>query len=148
MPAAGNLQQVAAATLCLVNQERSHAGLAPLRDNAKLDQVAREHSQDMTTHDYFDHVSPGGSTPEGRMTAAGYINNNESWMVGENIAWGSLTLATPQAIVSSWMRSPGHRANILNGRFRDSGMGVSPAVPEAGLTQAGATYTQDFGVVG
>ena len=148
VPAAGNLSQVAATTLCLINQQRTHAGLTPLHDDTRLDQAARAHSQDMTARGYFDHVSPSGSTPESRVTAVGYLKGAGSWAVGENIAWGSLTLATPQEIVSSWMRSPGHRANILDARFRDSGIGVSPAVPRLGLGQAGATYTQDFGFVG
>jgi uncharacterized protein YkwD len=148
MPAPGNGDRVAAATLCLINQQRTHAGLAALADNAKLDQVARAHSQDMTANLYFDHVSPSGSTPESRMTQVGYISNRVSWVVGENIAWGTGSLATPASIVDTWMHSPEHRANILDARFRDSGIGVSPAVPETLVGQAGATYTQDFGLVG
>ncbi len=46
--------------------------------------------------------------------------------VGENIAWGTLWLATPKAIVAGWMASPGHRANILDATFKDTGVGVSP----------------------
>jgi uncharacterized protein YkwD len=148
MPVPGNGGRVAAATLCLINQQRVHAGLAALSDNAKLDQVAGAHSQDMTSNLYFDHASPGGSTPESRMTQVGYISNRVSWVVGENIAWGTGSLATPASIVDTWMHSPEHRANILDRRFRDSGIGVSPAVPEALVDQAGATYTQDFGLVG
>ena len=55
---------------------------------------------------------------------------------------------TPRAIVAAWMASPGHRANILDARFRDTGIGVSPH-PPASLAdgQAGAIYTQDFGVI-
>ncbi len=61
---------------------------------------------------------------------------------------GHLYLATPRAIVTAWMDSPEHRANILNGRFRDTAVGVSAHVPRAlGHGQRGAIYTQDFGVV-
>jgi uncharacterized protein YkwD len=69
-------------------------------------------------------------------------------VIGENIAWGTLWLATPRAIVTSWMNSPGHRANILNPRFRDTGIGISPHAP-ASLSggQSGAIYTQDFGAI-
>ncbi len=69
-------------------------------------------------------------------------------MVGENIAWGTMWLATPQSIVSAWMASPGHRANILDGACRETGIGVEPR-PPASLAegQPGALYTQDFGVI-
>ena len=148
-PAAGNLDRVAAATLCLVNLQRRDAGVAPLGENAKLDQVAGAHSQDMTTQGYFDHVSPGGSTPQSRMTQVGYISDRVSYTVGENIAWATGPLATPASIVDDWMHSPGHRANILDGNFRDTGMGVSlGSVGPLGGGDTGAAYTQDFGVVG
>jgi uncharacterized protein YkwD len=69
-------------------------------------------------------------------------------VVGENIALGTMQLATPAAIVASWMKSPGHRANILDGRFRDSGMGVVAKAPSRYTGgQRGATYTQQFGAV-
>jgi uncharacterized protein YkwD len=64
--------------------------------------------------------------------------------VGENIAWGSQELATPRSIVNGWMHSPGHRANILNRRFREIGIGVSRGAPEPGFDRA-ATYATDFG---
>ena len=62
--------------------------------------------------------------------------------------WGTLWLATPQAIVNAWMASPGHRANILDAAYRETGVGVSPQ-PPASLAegQAGAIYTQDFGTL-
>ncbi len=68
--------------------------------------------------------------------------------MGENLAWGTGTLSTPQAIVRSWMSSPPHRANILHGAFRDTGIGVSAQLPgrlEEG--QAGGVYTEEFGVI-
>jgi uncharacterized protein YkwD len=82
------------------------------------------------------------------MRAAGYIGPQAGYEIGENIGWGTLWLATPHAIVAAWMASPGHRANILEARFRDTGIGVSPH-PPASLAhgQAGAVYTQDFGVI-
>lgn len=148
MPAPGNLARVAAATLCLVNQQRRDAGLRPLSDNAKLDQVARAHSQDMIARGYFDHNSPTGSTPETRMIGVGYISARVGYTVGENIAWGSGSYATPASIVDEWMHSPGHRANILDADYRDSGLGVTPGSPgPLADGQAGAVYTQDFGVV-
>ena len=103
----------------------------------------------MAFGDYFQHVGPGGQTPLARMRASGYIRGaRAAFAVGENIAWGTLWLASPRAIVAAWMASPEHRANILNPRFRDTAVGVSPHVPTAmGHGQRGAIYTQDFGVV-
>ena len=103
----------------------------------------------MASGDYFEHVGPRGDTPVSRVRACGYLSGgNVGYEVGENIAWGTLWLATPRAIVSSWMRSPGHRANILDARYRDTAIGVSPR-PLASLAhgQPGAIYTQDFGVI-
>jgi uncharacterized protein YkwD len=70
------------------------------------------------------------------------------YVIGENLAWGTLSLATPQAIVSAWIASPPHLANILEGGYRDTGIAIAPAVPTAladGV--AGATYGQEFGSI-
>jgi uncharacterized protein YkwD len=136
-----------AATLCLVNRERTSRGETALRPNGDLQASAQRHSSEMSAGDYFEHDGPGGSTPLSRMRAAGYIFSSRiGYAVGENIAWGTLWLATPKAIVAGWMASPGHRANILDATFKDTGVGVSPH-PVASLAngQAGAIYTQDFG---
>jgi uncharacterized protein YkwD len=97
---------------------------------------------------YFDHVSPGGATPLARMRAVGYISGRtRGYEVGENLAWGTLSASTPRAIVASWMASPGHRANILDGRFRDTAIGVATHLARSFTGgQPGALYTQDFGV--
>ncbi len=145
VPSSTNLPRIAAATLCLINQERAAAHLVALRANAALDTAAAQHSADMVAKNYFDHVSPSGSTPQSRMTAVGYLKPNRAWSIGENIA-AATGSATPASIVKMWMNSSGHRANILNPKFRDSGMGVSAAAPRLLGTGPGATYTQDFGV--
>jgi uncharacterized protein YkwD len=146
-PNAANLALVRAATLCLVNRERTSRGESALRPNEDLQAAAQGHSTSMSSDDYFEHDGPGGSTPLSRMRAAGYIFSSRlGYAVGENIAWGTLWLATPKAIVAGWMSDPGHRANILDATFRDSGVGVSPH-PLASLAggESGAIYTQDFG---
>ena len=148
-PSARDLALVAAATLCLINRERLAYGERPLRANARLRRAAQLHTDSMVAHDYFEHVGPGGTTPLSRMRAVGYISSSRAgYEVGENIAWGTLGLATPGAIVAAWMRSPAHRANILDPRYRETGVGVSPHPPAllAG-GQPGAVYTQDFGVI-
>jgi uncharacterized protein YkwD len=146
-PSGANLETVRTATLCLVNRERLSHGEGALQPNARLQAAAQGHSEDMSAGDYFEHDGRGGSTPLSRMRAAGYIfSSHIGYAVGENIAWATLWLATPKAIVASWMASPGHRANILDATFHDTGMGISPH-PLASLArgQAGAIYTQDFG---
>jgi len=148
-PTPEDLDRVRAATLCLVNRERAGHGEGALVENTRLDQAAQAHSKDMAEGDYFDHVSPSGVTPLSRMRSCGYIYSSRvGYEVGENIAWGTLWLATPRAIVAAWMNSPEHRANILNGHYRDTAIGVSPH-PIASLAngQAGAIYTQDFGLI-
>jgi uncharacterized protein YkwD len=154
-PTAQNLSLIRAATLCLINRERRRAGERPLRPNRRLRRAAQAHTENMAFGDYFEHVGPGGSsrsgggTPLARLRAVGYISSARvGYEVGENIAWGTLRLATPRAIVAAWMASPPHRANILDGRYRETGIGVSPH-PPASLAhgQPGAIYTQDFGVI-
>jgi uncharacterized protein YkwD len=148
-PTEKNLNLIRAATLCLVNRERAAHGERSLRPNARLERAAQRHTDSMAFGDYFEHVGPRGQTPLARMRAARYIHSSQiGYEVGENIAWGTLQLATPRAIVAAWMASPGHRANILDPRFRDTAIGISPH-PPASLAhgQPGAIYTQDFGVI-
>jgi uncharacterized protein YkwD len=148
-PTSANLQLIRAATLCLVNRERTLRGERPLRPNTRMRRAAQAHSQSMAFGDYFEHVGPSGQTPLARLRAVGYISSSHvGFEVGENIAWGTLSLSTPRAIVASWMASPGHRANILDPHYRETGIGVSPhPLSSRAHGQAGAIYTQDFGVV-
>jgi uncharacterized protein YkwD len=148
-PADTNIELVRAATLCLVNRERADNGEQPLRWNASLCRAAQAHTESMAWGDYFEHTGPDGQTPLARMRATGYISSSRNgYEVGENIGYGTLRLGTPRAVVAAWMASPGHRANILDARFRDTGIGVSPH-PPGSLSggQSGGIYTQDFGVV-
>jgi RNA polymerase sigma factor (sigma-70 family) len=125
--ASGDVAQV----IALVNQQRAAAGCSPVNENADLDKAAQGHSDDMAARNYFDHVSPDGTDPGQRITAAGY-----HWSTyGENIAKGQ---STPQAVMDAWMNSPGHRANILNCAFKELGVGVNKA-------SGGPLWTQDFG---
>jgi uncharacterized protein YkwD len=144
-PTRTNLARIATATLCLINQQRSAAHLVLLRSNAALGTAAAQHSADMVAKNYFDHVSPSGSTPQSRMTAVGYIKPNRGWTIGENIAAATGSLATPAAIVKMWMNSAGHRANILNAAFRDTGIAAVATTPALAGSGPGGTYTEDFG---
>ena len=149
MPQTGNIALVEQATVCLINQERARNGEQPLAGNGELAQAAEGHSAEMISQDYFAHIAPDGETPLQRVQSTGYIPNSQvGYTLGENIAWGTLYLATPSSIVAAWIASPEHLANILTAAYRDTAVGVSPAAP-ASLAegQPGAIYTQEFGVI-
>jgi uncharacterized protein YkwD len=148
-PTPEDLAAIQTATLCLVNQERARNDELPLLPNWRLEQAARGHSEEMIGEDYFAHVSPNGLTPVGRVESTGYVPNRQvGYTLGENLAWGTLQLSTPSAIVAAWIASPEHLANILFSQYRDTAIAVVPAVP-ASLAegQPGALYTQEFGVI-
>jgi uncharacterized protein YkwD len=148
-PKPENIESVVAATLCLVNDERALFGEPALIVDARLSSAATGHSHDMDARNYFEHVSPGGQTLLMRVQASGFIpNGNVGYTLGENIAWGTLWLGTPRAIVKAWMASPGHRANILNRSYRYTGIGIGSDLPRSMSSgQAGGMYTQDFGAI-
>ncbi len=146
-PASGRLDAVAAATLCLVNGERADAGLGPLAPDPELTRAALAHSREMVAAGYFSHTGGDGSSAVDRIRATGYIPTDRAWTVGENLAWGTGTLATPEAIVAAWMRSPGHRDNVLRPVFREIGLGVVAGNPQHS-DGAGATYATTFGSLG
>jgi len=148
-PEAGDLPALRAAVLCLVNRVRAENGRSPLAPDARLEAAAEAHSREMVALDYFQHISPSGQTPADRIKAAGYIPGlTYGYAVGENIAWGTLGLSTPEAIVRAWEASPEHLANILEDQYRETGIGVQAAVPQSlGEGEPGAIYTEDFGVI-
>jgi uncharacterized protein YkwD len=129
-------------TLCLINRERAAHGLRRLRLDSRLTRAARRHSRDMVAHHYFAHDSRTGGSFKARIARTGWMKGRSRWSVGENLAWGTGGQATPRAIVNAWMRSAGHRHNILQPRFRVIGIGIHL---DAHGGRAGATYTTDFG---
>ncbi len=144
-PNEATLQYLRNSVLCLVNRARERFGLQPLHANADLRRSATGHSNDMVANDYFSHYGPDGSTPSGRVARSGYLVRSGAYLLGENIGFGmGRTYGSPLAIFRAWMHSPPHRANILDPRFRDFGIGVAHGFPGAGGADA-ATYTLDFG---
>jgi uncharacterized protein YkwD len=148
-PEEGNIELAREAVLCLVNQERAQHGIAPLRLSHQLEVAAEGHCGELIADDYFAHVSPTGETPVERIRTTGYIPGPPAgYVIGENLAWGTYGLATPQAIVSAWIASPEHLANILEAEYSETGIGISPAVPSSLAPGAtGATYAQEFGAI-
>jgi uncharacterized protein YkwD len=148
-PEADNAGLIRAAVLCLINHKRAEGGESPLVPSAQLEEAAESHCQELIDDDYFAHVSPSGETPVDRIRRTGYIPGpTVGYVIGENLAWGTYQLSTPQAIVSAWIASPGHLANILEAQYRETGIAVAPSVPESlSGGSPGATYAQEFGVV-
>lgn len=95
----------------LTNEQRAENGLPALEKNNDLCYLAHLKSQDMHDKLYFDHTSPTYGDPFQMMDDYGI----SFWYAGENIAAGQ---RTPQAVVTAWMNSPGHRANILTREFK------------------------------
>ena len=102
--------------LQLVNVERQKNGLSALTMDTALSNVARKKSEDMKAKNYFSHTSPTYGSPFDMMKQFGISYK----AAGENIAMGQ---RTPQEVVTAWMNSPGHRANILNANFTHLGVG-------------------------
>jgi uncharacterized protein YkwD len=145
VPVAGNLPQVAEATLCLLNDERAAAGLSRISEAQGLTQPSAAYSARMVTERFFAHVAPDGASLTDRLEATGYIDPDGDWTVGENIAWGQGNISTARNIMVAWMNSPGHRENILTPEYTEVGIGIYPGTP--GDATWGATYTTDFGAV-
>ena len=140
-----NLPEIRAAILCLHNQIRAENDLPALRENRRLRKAALGHSRDMVKSTYFEHTTPEGVTMVDRILRAKYVREDEGWVLGENLAWGTGSFGTPRGALDRWMASPGHRANILKRSFREMGVGVVLGVPVPDLV-GGATYSVDFGV--
>jgi uncharacterized protein YkwD len=137
-----NAGQIERATVCLINARRSSHGLARLHSNRLLHLAGRRHSREMVRNRYMEHTSPAGETFVDRIRQTGYLRSTRSWSLGENIACGVGSNATPRAIVQQWMNSPPHRHAILSSSFQSVGVGAAPGTPGG---DQGATYTADFG---
>jgi uncharacterized protein YkwD len=143
-PTAANLPRIRAAIHCLHNQLRANRDLPTLKDNGRLRRAAVGHSRSMVASRFFAHTTPAGVTMTDRILRAGYVNRNQAWSIGENLAWGTGDLATPRGAIAAWLDSPSHRANMLKRSYRELGVGVVLGNPSSG--NGGATYTVDFGV--
>ncbi len=117
----------AAKVVELTNQFRS-ARCDPLKTNAQLTAAAQDHASDMANLGYFSHTSKDGRTFDKRIKAKGYDSPG-----AENIAQGQ---STPEQVVSAWMASEGHRANIMNCELNTIGVAVD---------MRGFYWVQDFG---
>jgi len=125
----------------LVNAERQARNLNPFELDETLSRIARAHSRDMASREFFDHINPDGEAPRDRLRQAGYHCPKT---VGENIFqnnlysrvtisgnrktydWNSLEKIAGST-VGGWMQSSGHRKNILHTGYRKTGVGAAIA---------------------
>jgi uncharacterized protein YkwD len=143
-PAADNLDTANEAILCLVNGERAVESLPPLTQNPQLDKAASGMAARMVSEHFFSHDTPDGKNVVDRVQPTGYIPSGGDWVVGENLAWGSGALSTPQAIVNGWMNSPGHKANVLAPDYKDIGLAAAMGSPTT-TNSGGTVYVNNFG---
>lgn len=131
IPEASSLQSFEQEVIRLVNLERTNRGIPALTTHWELSRVARYKSQDMIVKNYFSHTSPTYGSPFTMMQSFGLKFS----AAAENIAYGQ---RSAQEVVTAWMGSPGHRANILSNSYTHTGVG-------AAKTASGTLYwTQMF----
>lgn len=133
-PAGESAEHLVQEVIERTNAERTKRGLPPLKQQPALTQAARWLARDMATKNYFEHKDRQGRDIDPRLPDFGYTE----WRnIGENIAGGQ---RSAEGVVAGWMKSPGHRANILNPQFREIGVGYA-----VGRGRLKTYWVQDFG---
>ena len=121
-----------------VNTARMARGLAPLRLSKVLSRPARQHSSYLARTGVLDHNGADGKPFYVRIYRAGYSRQKA---VGENLGMASgCSTDLSSTMVDMWLRSPGHRRNLLSSRFRNIGIAVVAAAD-----CSNTIYTTDFG---
>jgi Uncharacterized protein with SCP/PR1 domains len=130
-----------------LNRVRRAHGLGPLAPSPRLAAAADSHSRSMAAKGYFTHRSADGSVFWTRIQHFYPSGGYGYWAVGENLVWQARELSAKQAL-RRWMRSPPHRGNLLNPRWREIGLAAvhSPSAPGAYRNMAVTIITADFGV--
>lgn len=101
----------------LTNKQRQEAGLNLLKENKLLDEAAAAKAADMFTRDYWAHNAPDGTQPWSFVLNSGYSYLH----AGENLA---RDFRDPASVVTAWMKSPSHRANLISSKYQDIGVAV------------------------
>ncbi len=110
-----------ATVIDLTNKERDSLAIGSLTKNAKLDEAARLKAEHMAKNSYFAHYSPDGITPWYWFDQASYKYVH----AGENLA---IHFSDSKAVIDAWMDSPTHRANIVDQKFTEIGVGTARGV--------------------
>lgn len=146
-PAPDTIARVAVAIRCVMNEQRHAQGAHGLKHNHRLRRSALAHSNDMLGAHYFAHEAEGRPTLLERITRARYFQHAATGLYAENLAVGPLERATAQGIVDAWMQSPHHKANMLDARLTEVGVGAVLTGPDPAFypEHDAAIYTADFG---
>jgi len=116
----GEIEELERDCLGEVNHVRVARGVAPMEADPDLLLVARAYSRQMAEEGFFSHVDPEGRDVRQRLHRA-----RITWqMVGENLSYSTGYINPVATALRGWMDSPGHRRNILEGRYNDSAIGV------------------------
>ncbi len=121
--------------IAAVNKERTLRNLSPLNADSRLNAAAQYKSDDMQARHYFSHTDPEGNYIWGKIVEKGYTPYLQ---LGENLA---VEFYSTESLVSAWMNSPTHRANVLNEGFKDQGMGMALGEPAQGQYYSAITNT-------
>ena len=138
--------QVQTALLAQINGFRAAHGLVRLKINGALVGAADSHSSQMAKLGFFSHDSANGQSFSQRIAHAYSPRGFRSWTVGENLVWGGPDIGAARAF-KLWLSSPPHRANLLNARWREVGLGAVHSTSAPGVYGGGAAtiITADFG---
>jgi uncharacterized protein YkwD len=136
-------QELADATLCLLNKERAVRRLDALSVDTSLADTASRYADYMVSDEHFAHQDESGQNVVDRVLHADPSLRGRWDLMGENLGWGTLDMATPRAMVAGWMASPPHRANVLEPEYEEVGVGVAAGAPVPGAVDA-VTYTTVF----
>lgn len=111
----------------IANAGRKEKGMGELAENKKLSKAAMAKAEDMTAKDYFSHTSPEGTTPWHWMEKEDYDYD----YAGENLA---MDFVSAEEMNQAWLASPTHRANIMNGKYRDIGVAAKEGIVDGRKT--------------
>lgn len=150
IPTPETLPQARRAMLCLINEARVNAGAPTVHTVGPLRREAKRYARRMVADGFFGHEAPDGTTLNARARDVGYIDDVSHAEVGETLSWARETAATPLGMILAWLSSPTHKSVILDGRYRQVGIGVAYGIPGSVASVAAdtpsATYAVAFGV--
>jgi uncharacterized protein YkwD len=123
-----------------LNLHRQQAGLPPLTLNPLLMEAAQGHADNMARQDKYGDTDTDGHILDGHdvVYRVGLVGYRYSWL-GENVAFNQYYPNPAQTLADQWWNSPPHRANMLETRYTEVGIGIATGA-------SGRTYgVEDFG---
>jgi uncharacterized protein YkwD len=108
---------------CMINFARARAGDSGLAPLATLDESSDDKANDLIQCDEFSHTACGRPFTYW-LEQDGYVQPGGCWGAGENLAWGTGELGTVRSILTAWVHSPDHLANMLTASFDHFGVGM------------------------